>query len=85
MLCLLSSPLQSEAKGLDMKDVDVPVVGGHAGATILPLLSQVRCVMCVMRFCVCSGVHRVMRPPCEACCSCHECSHFGCMIAGCGM
>jgi malate dehydrogenase len=31
----------AEAKGLDMKDVDVPVVGGHAGATILPLLSQV--------------------------------------------
>eukprot|EP00197_Chlamydomonas_leiostraca_P014622 CAMPEP_0202865856 /NCGR_PEP_ID=MMETSP1391-20130828/6555_1 /ASSEMBLY_ACC=CAM_ASM_000867 /TAXON_ID=1034604 /ORGANISM="Chlamydomonas leiostraca, Strain SAG 11-49" /LENGTH=360 /DNA_ID=CAMNT_0049545739 /DNA_START=28 /DNA_END=1110 /DNA_ORIENTATION=+ len=30
----------AEAKGLDMKDVDVPVVGGHAGATILPLLSQ---------------------------------------------
>jgi malate dehydrogenase len=23
-----------------MKDVDVPVVGGHAGITILPLLSQ---------------------------------------------
>lgn len=32
----------AEAKGLDMKDVDVPVVGGHAGNTILPLLSQVR-------------------------------------------
>lgn len=32
----------SEAKGLDMKDVDVPVIGGHAGSTILPLLSQVR-------------------------------------------
>ena len=32
----------AEAKGLDLKDVDVPVVGGHAGATILPLLSQVR-------------------------------------------
>ena len=25
---------------LDVKDVDVPVVGGHAGKTILPLLSQ---------------------------------------------
>jgi malate dehydrogenase len=33
----------SEAKGLDLKDVDVPVIGGHAGSTILPLLSQVRC------------------------------------------
>ena len=31
----------AEAKGLDVKDVDVPVIGGHAGATILPLLSQV--------------------------------------------
>jgi malate dehydrogenase len=30
----------AEARGLDLKDVDVPVVGGHAGATILPLLSQ---------------------------------------------
>ncbi|GIM12089.1 hypothetical protein Vretimale_15519, partial [Volvox reticuliferus] len=30
----------AEARGLDMKDVDVPVIGGHAGATILPLLSQ---------------------------------------------
>ncbi len=29
------------AKGLDIKDVDVPVVGGHAGITILPLISQV--------------------------------------------
>ena len=31
----------AEAKGLDVKDVDVPVVGGHAGTTILPILSQV--------------------------------------------
>jgi malate dehydrogenase len=31
-----------QAKGLDLKEVDVPVIGGHAGATILPLLSQVR-------------------------------------------
>lgn len=30
----------SEAKGLNVHDVDVPVVGGHAGITILPLLSQ---------------------------------------------
>ena len=28
------------AKGLDINDVDVPVIGGHAGITILPLLSQ---------------------------------------------
>ena len=31
----------AEAKGLPVQDVDVPVVGGHAGITILPLLSQV--------------------------------------------
>jgi len=33
----------AEAKGLPVADVDVPVVGGHAGVTILPLLSQARC------------------------------------------
>lgn len=32
----------AEAKGLNVADVDVPVVGGHAGTTILPLLSQAR-------------------------------------------
>jgi hypothetical protein len=32
----------AEAKGLSVADVDVPVVGGHAGVTILPLLSQAR-------------------------------------------
>ena len=32
----------AEAKGLDVKDVDIPVIGGHAGETILPLISQVR-------------------------------------------
>lgn len=31
----------AEARGLDVRDVDVPVIGGHAGVTILPLLSQV--------------------------------------------
>ena len=35
----------AEAKGLDLKDVDVPVVGGHAGTTILPLLSQVGAIL----------------------------------------
>ncbi|MEW5309491.1 MAG: hypothetical protein WDW38_001378 [Sanguina aurantia] len=30
----------AEAKGLDVRDVDVPVIGGHAGVTILPLISQ---------------------------------------------
>ncbi|KAM7251035.1 hypothetical protein ACFE04_022918 [Oxalis oulophora] len=31
----------AEVLGLDPRDLDVPVVGGHAGVTILPLLSQV--------------------------------------------
>lgn len=32
----------AERAGLDVGSVDVPVVGGHAGITILPLFSQVR-------------------------------------------
>ena len=31
----------AEAKDLDVSTVSVPVIGGHAGITILPLLSQV--------------------------------------------
>ena len=31
----------AEAKGVDVSTVSVPVIGGHAGITILPLLSQV--------------------------------------------
>jgi len=31
----------AEAKGLDVNDVSVPVIGGHSGVTILPLLSKV--------------------------------------------
>ncbi|KAI5386247.1 hypothetical protein KIW84_072697 [Lathyrus oleraceus] len=34
--------LQAEVLGVDPREVDVPVVGGHAGVTILPLLSQVK-------------------------------------------
>lgn len=30
----------AEAKGLDPNDVNVPVIGGHAGVTIIPLFSQ---------------------------------------------
>ena len=30
----------AEAKGLDVTKTSVPVVGGHSGVTILPLLSQ---------------------------------------------
>uniref|UniRef100_A0A0A9CTD5 Pco104294 n=1 Tax=Arundo donax TaxID=35708 RepID=A0A0A9CTD5_ARUDO len=29
-----------EVLGLDPRDINVPVIGGHAGVTILPLLSQ---------------------------------------------
>ena len=36
-------PPPPRRRGLDTKDVDVPVIGGHAGETILPLLSQARC------------------------------------------
>ncbi|XP_044479277.1 malate dehydrogenase, glyoxysomal isoform X2 [Mangifera indica] len=32
----------AEVLGRDPREVDVPVVGGHAGVTILPLLSQVK-------------------------------------------
>ncbi|MCG7543614.1 malate dehydrogenase [Pseudoalteromonas sp. MM17-2] len=31
----------AELKGLNVNDVKVPVIGGHSGTTILPLLSQV--------------------------------------------
>merc|ERR1719281_2184140 len=30
----------AEAKGLDLVETTVPVIGGHAGTTIVPLLSQ---------------------------------------------
>ena len=30
----------AEAKGVDVNQVSIPVIGGHAGVTILPLLSQ---------------------------------------------
>lgn len=32
----------AEAKQLDVNQVSVPVIGGHAGVTILPLLSQAK-------------------------------------------
>ena len=31
----------SQLKGCDVNDLDVPVVGGHAGTTIVPILSRV--------------------------------------------
>lgn len=36
-----SEAFVSAAKGLKLSDVKVPVIGGHSGTTILPLLSQV--------------------------------------------
>lgn len=30
----------AEAKGLDVEQVNCPVIGGHAGATIIPIISQ---------------------------------------------
>nr|XP_061789899.1 malate dehydrogenase, mitochondrial isoform X2 [Nerophis lumbriciformis] len=36
MICIIANPL----KGLDPARVSVPVVGGHAGKTIIPLISQ---------------------------------------------
>lgn len=32
----------AESQGWSAKETDVTVIGGHAGITILPLLSQVR-------------------------------------------
>jgi len=37
-----SNTFLAEECGLDVDQVDVPVIGGHAGVTILPLLSQMR-------------------------------------------
>ncbi|XP_029359476.1 malate dehydrogenase, mitochondrial isoform X2 [Echeneis naucrates] len=36
MICVIANPL----KGLDPARVNVPVIGGHAGKTIIPLISQ---------------------------------------------
>lgn len=36
-----SNTFVAEAKGSDVSQTNVPVVGGHSGVTILPLLSQV--------------------------------------------
>ena len=37
-----------------MEDVKVPVIGGHSGITILPLLSQVMYLACAPVICVLS-------------------------------
>lgn len=38
----LPSYLLGENQGTDPVTTEVPVIGGHAGTTILPLLSQVK-------------------------------------------
>jgi len=40
LLQVRAKTFYAEKKGLNVADVDVPVVGGHAGVTILPLFSQ---------------------------------------------
>ena len=39
--CVRANTFVAELKDLDLKYVDVPVIGGHSGITILPLLSKV--------------------------------------------
>ena len=36
-----SNTFVAEARNLPVSDVNVPVIGGHSGVTILPVLSQV--------------------------------------------
>lgn len=43
-----SNTFVAEAKGLDVTKTSVPVIGGHSGVTILPLLSQVNSCVCVV-------------------------------------
>jgi hypothetical protein len=49
-----------EILGVDPKDVTLPVIGGHAGVTILPLLSQVRAAGLLMAWGIAFGLHFVM-------------------------
>ena len=43
-------------QGLNVEEVNVPVIGGHSGVTILPLLSQVGCLGIEVVAFVCSIV-----------------------------
>jgi hypothetical protein len=69
----------AEKLGLDVGSVDVPVVGGHAGITILPLFSQVgvmtySCSTAAvqMQYCSCStaAVHLWHHGASGSCCKC---------------
>ncbi|KAG5009601.1 hypothetical protein JHK87_018116 [Glycine soja] len=44
----------AEVLGVDLRYVDVPIIGGHAGITILPLLSQIKppCSFTLKRKCL---------------------------------
>jgi malate/lactate dehydrogenase len=67
---------------LDVADVDVPVVGGHAGVTILPLFSQVTCCdvsspplndrCTIIVHCTQSRVWSSKRLPCTWCVVCRS-------------
>jgi hypothetical protein len=50
----------AEILGVDPKDVTLPVIGGHAGVTILPLLSQVRAAGLLMSWDNAFGLHFCM-------------------------
>merc|ERR1712151_960348 len=38
--CVRANKFVAEIQGVDPKDIDVPVIGGHAGVTIMPVFSQ---------------------------------------------
>merc|ERR1712060_604625 len=38
--CVRANKFVSEIRGVDPDDVEVPVIGGHAGVTIMPVFSQ---------------------------------------------
>merc|ERR1711865_559836 len=40
LVAIISNTFVAEAAGIDVNEMSVPVVGGHAGASILPLLSR---------------------------------------------
>jgi malate dehydrogenase len=40
--CVRANKFVSEIAGCDPNDVEVPVIGGHAGVTIMPVFSQVK-------------------------------------------
>ena len=55
--------------GLDPREVDVPVVGEHAGVTILPLLSQVQKNLFSNNYLLtnlsCNNILIQVKPPCS--------------------